>query len=544
MSNQPFPNLNPVTFLQIILTQSVRTRISQSSLESSAGGDYVTQIGLSAGTCFEAEYREEFGLVDNLTIEQYVDLILAIKNKIGGKFSRMSSGKGYIRVVNSHCPFGESIKQAPELCAMTSSVFGGIAATNFGYAKVVLGESIGRGSASCDVFIYTDPEIAASLVGDEYQHDNGVTKYKKTSTTVNARIQEQMHRVWCADGENRTHKNGKLNGKLSYIVAHSSAAKKTLDTIEIISPTMASVLITGETGVGKELIARAIHAVSQRWANKFIAVNCGAIPDNLIESVLFGHEKGAFTGAYEVHQGFFERAEGGTLFLDEVDSLPLLAQVRLLRVLQEGEFERVGGKQTQMADVRIIAAGSEQLPALLKNGSFRKDLYYRLNVVHIWIPPLRERREDILPLIDQVLEKLAGKYLKGKKSLSHHVMRKFMQYDWPGNVRELENVLENGYLFANGPFIEESRLPERNNMGLKDSHSSKLNLKKARKNAADKVEAEILDDAMRLLNGNVKDVAGSLSMTPRAIHMKLREHRMLPSSYRNSERRLDEKLQD
>ncbi len=539
MRNPSFPHLNPITFLQIILTQSVKTRVAESPAEPLSNGNYVTQIGLSAGTCFEAAYREEFDLVGSLTIEQYVDLILAIKNQIGGKFSLISSGKGCVRVVNTQCPFGESIKQAPELCAMTSSVFGGIAASNFGYAKVILGECIGRGSTSCDVSIYTDPIIAQSLVGDEYQNENGVTQYKKTSTIVNARIQEQMHRVWCTNSENRKHKNAKL----SYIVAHSSETKKALDTIEIISPTMASVLITGETGVGKELIARAIHAVSTRWSNNFIAVNCGAIPENLIESVLFGHEKGAFTGAHEVHQGFFERAEGGTLFLDEVDSLPLLAQVRLLRVLQEGEFERVGGKQALMADVRIIAAGSEQLPALLDNGSFRKDLYYRLNVVHIWIPPLRERRDDILPLADHVLGKLAEKYKKGKKSLSDQVKCKFMLYDWPGNVRELENVLENGYLFANGPLIEESRLPEVNYTGQQDAKVTRLSLKQARKQAADKVEARILDDAMKLLNGNVKAVADSMAMTPRSIHMKLRGHSIAPSAYRNTRKQVGRKTQ-
>lgn len=530
MSNQSFPHLNPITFLQTILTQSVQTSVAQSPVEPPSNNSHITQIGLSAGTCFEAAYREEFDIDGSLTTEQYVDLILAIKNKIGGKFSRISSGEGCIRVVNTRCPFGESIKQTPELCAMTSSVFGGIAASNFGYAKVILETCIGRGSITCDVSVYTDPVIAKSRVGDEYQSENGVTLYKNTSTTVNARIQKQMHRVWCANSENKKHKTKKL----PYIVAHSSEAKKTLDIIEIISPTMASVLITGETGVGKELIARAIHAVSNRWSKNFIAVNCGAIPDNLVESVLFGHEKGAFTGAYEVHQGFFERAEGGTLFLDEVDSLPLLAQVRLLRVLQESEFERVGGKQTLMADIRIIAAGSEQLPALLDSGSFRKDLYYRLNVVHIGIPPLRERRDDILPLTEYILDKLAEKYKKGKKILSNQVKCRFALYDWPGNVRELENVLENGYLFAKGPLIEEASLPEENHADQQGAKIPGLSLKQARKQAADKVEARILDETMKLLNGNVKAVAESLAMTPRSIHLKLKEHRIAPSAYRNT----------
>lgn len=539
MKNLSFPHLNPITFLQIILTQSVKISVAHSSVQIQSNTNFVTQIGLSAGTCFEAAYREERNLVTSLTTEQYVELILAIKNQIGAQFSLISSDKGCIRLVNTRCPFGESIKQAPELCAMTSSVFGGIAASNFGYAKVIFGECIGRGSASCEVYVYTDKLIAQSLVGDEYQNENGIAQYKKTLTTVNARIQEQMHRAWCAHSESRKHKHARL----PCIVAHSSEIKKALDTIEIISPTMASVLITGETGVGKEVIARAIHAVSTRWSNKFIAVNCGAIPDNLIESALFGHEKGAFTGAYDVHQGFFERAEGGTLFLDEVDSLPLIAQVHLLRVLQEGEFERVGGKRTLMADVRIIAAGSEQLPALLGNGSFRKDLYYRLNAVHILVPPLRERRDDIFPLADHILDKLAERHKKGKKALSDKVKCKFMLYDWPGNVRELENVLENGYLFANGPLIEESRLPEVNYASQQDAQITRASLKKARKQAGDKVEARMLDDAMKLLNGNVKAVADSLAMTPRSIHMKLREHSIAPSAYRDARKQVGGKTQ-
>jgi transcriptional regulator with PAS, ATPase and Fis domain len=168
---------------------------------------------------------------------------------------------------------------------------------------------------------------------------------------------------------------------------------------------------------------------------------------------LFGHERGAFTGAYEVHHGLFERAEKGTLFLDEVDSLPLAAQARLLRVLQEGEFDRVGGKQSLRADVRVIAAGSNRLAELVTNGGFRKDLFYRLNVVPINIPPLRERPEDISPLVDHFLAKLSVKYGKEIRAVSQAAMMEALAYDWPGNIRELENVLERSFLFSPGNVI-------------------------------------------------------------------------------------------
>jgi len=531
MGERTFSLLNPIAFLQTIMTQSVMITDAFCGVQPKCNTRHITRIGLSAGACFESTYREELGLTGPLSVDQYTDLIISLKNKIGGNFSLSTSRSGFVHVVNTQCPFGESVKQVPQLCAMTSSVFGGIAANNFGYAKVALNKCISANDEICDVCIYTDKDKASSVTGDEYHSDHGVTMEKKSSITANTTIHEQMRKVWC----NSSQGNARNSSRSLYIVAESEEMRQALEVVETTAPTKASILITGETGCGKELIAKAMHAMSDRWNKKFVAVNCGAIPENLIESHLFGHEKGAFTGAYEVHHGFFERAHAGTLFLDEIDSLPALAQVRLLRVLQEEEFERVGGKQTLMADVRVIAAGSERLEDLVDKGAFRRDLFYRLNVVPIDIPPLRERKDDILPLAEHILKKLSEKYHKGEITISPHVQIKLAVYNWPGNVRELENVLERAYLFTKGGVIKELKIPGAENVSHEDKIAlSKINLKKAKKQAADKVEATILHEALKQFNGDVKQIAECLNLTTRAIHMKLSEHQIAPIRYRNA----------
>lgn len=194
------------------------------------------------------------------------------------------------------------------------------------------------------------------------------------------------------------------------IISNSEGMKTVLQSIEMIAPTSATILIQGQTGVGKELVARAIHAMSERCDKAFVPINCGAIAESLLESALFGHEKGAFTGAVEVHQGYFERAEGGTLFLDEVDSLSPAAQTRLLRVLQEGELERVGGTQTVQVNVRIISATNVKLQDKVEQGLFRNDLYYRINVVALEIPALTERPEDLPALVNLILQRMSKKH--------------------------------------------------------------------------------------------------------------------------------------
>lgn len=226
------------------------------------------------------------------------------------------------------------------------------------------------------------------------------------------------------------------------IIGKSQSMLEVFETIRKVADTDATVLITGESGTGKELIAKAIHYNSSRRRFPFIPLNCGAIPHDLLESELFGHEKGAFTGAVSTRQGRFERADRGTIFLDEIGELPLHLQVKLLRVLQEKEFERVGGNRTIKVDVRIIAATNRNLEEAIENKTFREDLYYRLNVIPIYVPPLRERKGDIPLLVNHFLKKLSKTKRKNIIGVSKEAMEMLMNYNWPGNIRELENIIE------------------------------------------------------------------------------------------------------
>jgi transcriptional regulator with GAF, ATPase, and Fis domain len=232
------------------------------------------------------------------------------------------------------------------------------------------------------------------------------------------------------------------------IVGVSPALQTLLSRVSKVAMTDSTVLIHGETGTGKELIARAIHKRSERSSRAFVSVNCAAIPSSLIASELFGHEKGSFTGALQRRLGRFELADGGTIFLDEIGELPMEIQITLLRVLQEREFERVGGNQSIRADVRVIAATNRDLQAAIAAGTFRIDLFYRLNVVPIEMPPLRDRREDIPLLMEYFIDRYASKAGKKIRSINKKTLELFQSYSWPGNIRELQNVIERSLIFC------------------------------------------------------------------------------------------------
>jgi transcriptional regulator with GAF, ATPase, and Fis domain len=234
------------------------------------------------------------------------------------------------------------------------------------------------------------------------------------------------------------------------IVGASKALKTVLSRIAKVAPTDSTVFVTGETGTGKELIARAVHKRSQRSARAFVSVNCAALAPALISSELFGHEKGAFTGATQRRLGRFEQAHGGTMFLDEVGDLPHDTQVALLRVLQEREFERVGGTQTIRVDVRVITATNRDLTTAVADGSFRQDLFYRLNVFPIEVPPLRDRTDDILMLVEYFVRRYAARAGKHFKSIDKKTLHLLQDYDWPGNIRELQNVIERSVILNAG----------------------------------------------------------------------------------------------
>lgn len=523
-------HLNATSFLQGFVTQSVRAASQVGCRSCCDQMSYIERLGLTASGCLEQACREQSGVKGALNQEQYVDLIVSLKNQIGGNFSRASSDANVVRVVNSSCPFGDAVREAPELCRMTSSVFGGIAARNFGYAKVELKKRIAVGDNQCEVLVYLDRQGAAAHEGDEYRIEREMIVSESSAFDAAIRVEKKMQQTWCRVSEAGI---GNAEG-MPAIVARSASTRRALEAVELIGPTMAAVLISGETGVGKEVIARALHAVSPRSGGPFIAVNCGAIPDNLIESHLFGHEKGSFTGAYQVHHGFFERAERGTLFLDEVNSLPLDAQTRLLRVLQDGRFERVGGKQSLRSDTRIISATNRSLDQMVQAGEFRKDLYYRLNVVPIHIAPLRERRDDLSALTDHVLRRLAAKYGGTEKLLSERAWLQVMTHSWPGNVRELENALERSYLFCRDRTIEHLHLDGDAPGEVSESElAAGLPLRNVKRRVAMEMEDRMIREALTRTGGNVSAVAREIGITPRAVHQKLHVHKIDPQTYRN-----------
>jgi two-component system response regulator HydG len=249
------------------------------------------------------------------------------------------------------------------------------------------------------------------------------------------------------------------SGALDRMIGASAAMEKVSRLIRKVAPTDSTVHIFGESGTGKELVASAVHELSSRRNGPFVKVNCGAIPDNLLESELFGHEKGAFTDAVRRHAGRFELAEGGTLFLDEVGDISTAMQVKLLRVLQEKTYERVGGDKTLVADVRVVTATNRDLQAEVAAGRFREDLYYRLHIIPITLPPLRERREDVDALVVHFIQKLAARTRSTVTGVTDAAARALRGYAWPGNVRQLENVIEQALVFAEGDLIDVSDLP-------------------------------------------------------------------------------------
>jgi DNA-binding NtrC family response regulator len=250
------------------------------------------------------------------------------------------------------------------------------------------------------------------------------------------------------------------------VISESYGMSRVLNIAGRVADSNASVLITGETGTGKELIARSVHFSGSRSSKPFVAVNCAALPDNLLESELFGHEKGAFTGADRQRKGRFESADGGTLFIDEVGEIPLSLQVKLLRVLQEKTYERIGSNIILHANARIVAATNRDLEAMVKDGTFREDLFYRLNVISIRIPPLRERREDIPPLVELFVRRFASENNKRIAGISKEGMDTLMKYAYPGNVRELENIIQQSVVLSRGETIMKSDLPLRLNEGI------------------------------------------------------------------------------
>ncbi|MBA2260598.1 MAG: sigma-54-dependent Fis family transcriptional regulator [Acidobacteria bacterium] len=307
------------------------------------------------------------------------------------------------------------------------------------------------------------------------------------------------------------------------IVGASGALQFVLGVVKKVAKSNTTVLIRGETGTGKELIAGAIHHNSLRAARNFVKVNCAALQENLLESELFGHEKGAFTGADKQRVGRFEQADGGTLFLDEIGDMSANTQAKILRVLQEHEFERLGGTRTLRVDVRLIAATNRNLPQMVAAGQFREDLYYRLNVVSIETPPLRERKDDIPALAAFFLRRFGGELKKHVEGLAPDAVKLLMRYNWPGNIRELENAIERGVLLSEGPNLtsEDLRLGELSTTQSSGDASSVVKIPPTGIPLED-IERQAIVEALKMSNWVQKDAAELLSISPRVMNYKIK----------------------
>ncbi|HHT9113624.1 MAG TPA: sigma-54-dependent transcriptional regulator [Candidatus Wunengus sp. YC65] len=307
--------------------------------------------------------------------------------------------------------------------------------------------------------------------------------------------------------------------KSSGLVGNTPQMKQIFHMIADVAPSTASILILGETGTGKELVANALHCQSDRACMPFVALHCAALSEGVLESELFGHEKGAFTGAVQARKGRFEMADGGTLFLDEVGEMSLKVQVKLLRVLEKGEFERVGGEKTLKVDVRLITATNRNLEKEVSEGRFREDLFYRLNVITIHLPPLRERKDDIPILSNFFVIKYTKKYKKEIKGFAPEAMEALCAYHWPGNVRELENVVERAIVLCKKNTISVEHLPRNVVPGKDDMSVIKIPVGISLKEA----EKEIIQKTLQMTHGSKKEASKILGISNRKIEYKVKE---------------------
>ena len=335
-----------------------------------------------------------------------------------------------------------------------------------------------------------------------------ITDEKRQLTIENLRLRREIEREYSFAG----------------LVGQSKQMQELFGIIRSIAETDVSVLIQGETGTGKDLIARAIHYNSQRRNRRFIPVNCGALSPTLLESELFGHEKGAFTGAIGQKKGYFESADGGTLFLDEIGEIPPSTQVKLLRVLQDGELQRVGGTTTIKVNVRIIAATNRNLEELVQKGSFRQDLYYRLKVFPVTVPPLRERMDDVPALVSHFIEKWSQTAKKSIKEISSQAMAHLLSYRWPGNVRELENTLQRMMVICKGETLDVQDLPPEIRATESETQEKPQNLKSIARDSGKIVERTAIVEALSSSGGNITRAAKALGVSRATLQNKMKQY--------------------
>lgn len=370
-----------------------------------------------------------------------------------------------------------------------------------------------------------------------FRKDRDYDQEVKFLGVVASMIAQTVKINWLIDAERRrlleenVHLREELRERYDFsnLIGNSGPIRRVYEQVTQVAPTNTTVMLRGESGTGKELIAHAIHYNSPRKNSPFIKVNCAALPETLIESELFGYEKGAFTGAHSQKKGRFELAEGGTLFLDEIGDLNASTAVKLLRVLQEREFDRLGGTRTVKADVRLIVATNKDLEKAIAAGTFREDLYYRLNVFAIFVPPLRERKSDALLLADHFLEKYSSQHGKNIKRISTPAIDMLMSYHWPGNIRELENTVERAVLVCDGHVIHGHHLPPT----LQTAEASGTVTNVSFKEAVEAYEKDLIQDTLKTTRGNRSKAAAMLKTTDRVISYKIKKLNIDCSRFRS-----------
>ena len=480
--------VNSITSLDLISAVSEQLSRSDNMRANIRSALETLGVGLSATFAFFAEFKDG----DELRLAESFGLGLP-------EFRRLDAE------VNS-----ESFRAT--LDASQTVVIDGSDKTNMGFiavSPVRTGDnrSVGLIGVRIEHMSPTDSQIlllTGSMIAQALRIEHGIRGERERLREENIHLKQELKEKY----------------DFSHIVGKSNAMKLVYEQITQVAKSNATVLLRGESGTGKEMIANAIHYNSLRSRKPIVKINCAALPDTLIESELFGHEKGAFTGADRFKKGRFELAEGGTLFLDEIGDLPMQTQIKLLRALQEREFERIGGTQTIRANIRLITATNKNLEEAITQGEFREDLYYRLNVFSIFLPPLRERKSDILLLAEHFLEKYEVEHKKRIRRISTPAIDMLMSYHFPGNVRELENAIERAVLVCDSNVIHGHHLPPT----LQTAEGSNTVTDLSLESAVSGFERDLIQDALKSNNGNIARTARVLDTTQRILGYKIKKY--------------------
>ncbi len=522
-------------------------------MENSRNGQNIQQdMGLKDLACL---YEITKQLASAASLQDCLENIVAILNREkgmkNGTVTIVNPATGELEIEVAHGISAEAKKRGRY--KLGEGITGKVAATGepiivpcIGDEPLFLNRTRSRGekgkkksSFLCVPIIAENRSIGALSIDRYYEEGFGLQSEQdlRFLTVVSSLIAQTVLRIQKVNREKEAleQENVKLRRELSAkhrideIIGNSSRMQEVFDMIHRVADTRATVLLRGESGTGKTLVAKALHHNSGRKNGPFVVVNCSALPETLLESELFGHEKGAFTGATERKTGRFEQAAGGTLFLDEIGEISPTVQIKLLNVIQEKTFQRLGSSRILKADLRLVAATNRDLETAVKNGSFREDLYYRLNVFPIFLPPLRERRTDILLLAEYFLEKYARENNRNIQRISTGAIDLLVQYHWPGNVRELQNCMERAVLICDGRTIRSFHLPP--TLQTPDSiRSDKKPLSLAA--AVENFEKELIIEALKHTNGNQTKAASYLDTSLRIINYKIHGYGIDPKKFK------------